>query len=219
MTYSRRKRSFVLQLLLRTVLAGSAGVAGAQEYEITSLGTLGGSGSFGYAINDAGQVTGYSITTGLKTDAFLYSNGTMHDLGFASIGLALNAAGTVTGYTQFSGPGDPTSAFISNGAVTQDLGTLGGVNSFSMGVNAANQVAGYSTTADGVVHAFLYSNGTLQAIGSLQGSGLVGTSEALAINSSGQINGRVVSSRRPTSRWYSAADRRRATTPARVSLL
>ncbi|MGH8319125.1 MAG: PEP-CTERM sorting domain-containing protein [Steroidobacteraceae bacterium] len=47
---------------------------------MTDLGTLGGSGSEGFGINDSGEVTGYSLTSGGFEDAFLYSNGTMQDL-------------------------------------------------------------------------------------------------------------------------------------------
>jgi probable HAF family extracellular repeat protein len=45
------------------------------------LATLGGSESFGFAINNLGQVTGRSLIVGNRADhAFLYSGGTMYDL-------------------------------------------------------------------------------------------------------------------------------------------
>ena len=69
---------------------------------MTDLGTLGGNQSFGRGINDAGQVTGYSITSTGETHAFLYSNGQMMDLGTlggaGSGGYAINNAGQVTGF-------------------------------------------------------------------------------------------------------------------------
>jgi len=50
-------------------------------YTLTDLGTLGGSNSDASAINEKGQVIGYSSTTGDVADhAFLYSDGTMTDL-------------------------------------------------------------------------------------------------------------------------------------------
>ena len=50
-------------------------------YSVTDLGTLGGSGSVGFGINNQGQVTGYSFTATGAEHAFLFSNGQMTDLG------------------------------------------------------------------------------------------------------------------------------------------
>ena len=57
--------------------------------------------SFGFAINNAGQVTGFSITAG-GGHAFLYSNGVMTDLGTlpgggGSRGFGINNAGQIVG--------------------------------------------------------------------------------------------------------------------------
>src|SRR5688572_21138522 len=72
------------------------------------LGTLGGTTSVGQAINNAGQVTGYSKTTGdVAEHAFRYSGtpgagGTMLDLGTLggrySLGWGINDAGFVVGH-------------------------------------------------------------------------------------------------------------------------
>ena len=55
---------------------------------MTALGTLGGSSSYATALNDAGQVVGYSWTSGAsgtpREHAFLYSSGVMADLGTLS---------------------------------------------------------------------------------------------------------------------------------------
>ncbi|MFZ3374466.1 MAG: hypothetical protein WA183_02825, partial [Chthoniobacterales bacterium] len=73
---------------------------------MSDLGTLGGD-SYGFGINDSGQVTGQATTTD-ATHAFLYSGGTMYDLnylasgnmgGFSALeaGYAINNNGWITG--------------------------------------------------------------------------------------------------------------------------
>lgn len=44
-----------------------------------------------------------------------------------------------------------------------NIGSLGG-DTEGLGLNASGQVTGFSYTIDGVNHAFLYSNGTMQDI-------------------------------------------------------
>jgi probable HAF family extracellular repeat protein len=88
---------------------GSGGV-------MRNLGTLGGSSSRGYGINNAGQVTGNSLlgtsTANDPTHAFLYTGtpgagGVMHDLGtlggMQSQGIAINNAGQVVGWSEITG--------------------------------------------------------------------------------------------------------------------
>jgi MYXO-CTERM domain-containing protein len=76
------------------------------------LGTLGGTDSYGYAINTDGQVAGTSWMADGSLHAFLYtgtpgSGGTMADLGTlggrASAGKAINASGQVAGYSYTAG--------------------------------------------------------------------------------------------------------------------
>jgi probable HAF family extracellular repeat protein len=83
-------------------------------------------------MNDSGQVVGYSLTNGNSVHPFLYSNGTMEDLGLRLIedlGLppggtngqasGINNSGQVTG--DFGGFAGPRIFLYSNGAM-QDLG-------------------------------------------------------------------------------------------------
>ena len=77
--------------------------AGAYLYNVTDLGTLGGSASYGLAVNNNGQVTGATEidANGLR-HAFLYSGGVMLDIdGSAgeSVGKDINDSGEVTGWS------------------------------------------------------------------------------------------------------------------------
>jgi probable HAF family extracellular repeat protein len=87
---------------------GSAAVV-LENGQLRTLGTLGGnyaSGSVPRAINDKGQIVGYSYGGGDFTNvrAFLYSDGRMQDIGTldadpVSVALAINKRGQIVGYT------------------------------------------------------------------------------------------------------------------------
>jgi probable HAF family extracellular repeat protein len=63
-------------------LASVAAQAAPPTYSLTEIGTLGGTYSYGQALNAAGQVTGYAYTAGdAEAHAFLSSGGSMTDLG------------------------------------------------------------------------------------------------------------------------------------------
>lgn len=66
-----------------------------------------------------------------------------------------------------------------------NLGTLGGVRSSAHGINLSGQVIGRSQTANGELHAFLYSNGRMIDLGTLGGK----NSYAAGINDDGQVVG------------------------------
>jgi probable HAF family extracellular repeat protein len=71
------------------------------------------------------------------------------------------------------------------GAV-HDLGTLGGNSSSASGINDRGQIVGFSTTASGDFHAFLYENGVMTDLGTLPGSNF---SVANGINNRGDVVG------------------------------
>jgi probable HAF family extracellular repeat protein len=200
------------------VAAAGPAAAAAKTYTITNLGSL---GFVGYdttepsAINASGQVTGFSETSTTvkepcpypsKTQcsfhpqhAFLYSNGTMTDLGSlggigqGSSGNAINISGEVAGLSQTKTAG-VTHAALWTGKTTVDLGALAPLSSGSwssaMGINDSGQVVGswatsQSTSGTGA-HPWLDSNGTMT---SLPVPSDLTSCEATAIDNTGQIIG------------------------------
>ena len=85
----------------------------------------------------------------------------------------------------------PASGFAQDAAYTlKDLGTLGGSQSVALGINRAGQVIGFSETADGRTHAFVYVKGALLDLGTFGGD----ESYAHRISDGGLIVGRARSS-------------------------
>jgi probable HAF family extracellular repeat protein len=139
------------------------------------LGTLAGVlDSYANAINNAGQVVGWShaaTAAGPRRHAFRYdgtpgAGGVMRDLGVIggaddeSFATAINAGGQIAGFIRDVSTFH-TRAFRYDGApgaggIMHDLGTLGGLTSESHAVNAKGQVAGMSLDAAGDWTAFVY---------------------------------------------------------------
>jgi uncharacterized repeat protein (TIGR01451 family) len=95
---------------------------------LTDLGTLGGSNSYAFAINSAGQIAGQSDTANGETHAFLYSyaDGGMTDVGTlggrTSSGWSLNEGGDVVGWSTLEG--GYSHAFLYRDHAIVDLNSL-----------------------------------------------------------------------------------------------
>jgi probable HAF family extracellular repeat protein len=175
-----------------------APVAAAQEiapYTIVDLGTLGGSESHATALNERGEVVGWSTSSTLGSDgeplqrAFLYSDGQMDDLGTLggpeSLAHDINESGDVTGRADLPGNAG-AHAFLFNQGTMIDLGSFPAGFSEGIAISDDGTVVGSSRVASGHLHAFVATGGDFVDLGTLPGGN---HSEGQGINRGGTIVG------------------------------
>lgn len=194
---------------LRAVMwvRGAGGV-----WQATDLGTLpGGSSAVANAISDTGYVAGRSGTSAGPSHAFILFNGTMTDLGVlnyppglgSSEALGVDNAGHAVGFA-YAPLAGPDHAWYYNGTSQVDITPVGQfVFAHANAINSVGQVAGTGAVVGGG------SNGLESAIYTVGGSwvelGVVtgyATNEALAINNSGRVVGRMLSDATQTNVAY-----------------
>ncbi|HZV65498.1 MAG TPA: PKD domain-containing protein [Telluria sp.] len=160
---------------------------------LADLGTLAGA-SLAQAINDAGQVAGYSDAANGQVHGFLWTAaGGMTDLGTLANGIdsyptAINKAGQIIGYaTSAPLPDLNYHAFVwEQGRGMTDLGTLGGPGSGVWAINALGQIVGAADLASGYQHAFSWTRrGGMADLGTLGGL----ASSAIGVNDIGHAAG------------------------------
>ena len=195
--------------------------------DLKDLGTLpGGNYSFASAINQFGQIAGVSENSQIdpasgnpEFHAVLWQNDKIHDLGTlggaSSYAATLNDLGQITGVALNDVP-DPfsllglgsattltqTRGFLWQNGKMQDLGTLGGPDTWAVFVNDRGQVAGTSYTSNIAdpstgtppVGVFLWENGKMKDLGNLGGNNaLLGAYSIVnALNNHGQVTGLMV---------------------------
>jgi len=165
-----------------------------QNGKVTTLGGLSNGSSVALAINDTGQVAGWSRLDTSAKRAVVWTGGVARNLGTLggaeSEAWAINAAGHAVGWAN-TADGSRRAVLWNGGTV--NLGTLGGVSSTAYAINGANQVVGVSHNSLGRASAFLWdsANGMRDLndlLDPVTGAGWV-LLVATSINEAGQITG------------------------------
>ncbi len=180
-------------------MAGPQYAAQAQmpaTYQLVDLGTLGGTTSYGYNINNSTTIVGYSDTTSNVTSRGFHHTGASAISPFvdaigtfkgpASAGYGINALGDITGYAQTQAGDSHAYRLYTSQGIFEDLGTLGGSISVAYSISDNNIVVGYSYISGNTSQrAFRhFGTGALTAadnLGTLGGT----TSSSTGINPSG----------------------------------
>lgn len=170
------------------------------SYTVTDLGTLGGSSSKAYGINDTGKVVGEADTSSGYSHAFLWDQNTMKDLGTLdgfsdSQAYKINNVGQVVGdaYISKLSAYPPIRALLwdkGDQSPPQNLGSLGGNQSEALGINNRGEVVGVSSLSGNTFpyRAFLWNKGKMLNLGTLSDSSL-DFSSGTSINNKRQVVG------------------------------
>jgi probable HAF family extracellular repeat protein len=178
----------ILLAIPATAAAATPAAPTSARLQIVDLGTLGEqfTTSEARAVNQRGQIVGDSFLAGLGPEhAFLWSNGSMRDLGtlggLTSDATDINDRGQVVGVSA-TAAGEQHAFLWADGSM-RDLGTLGGATSVAQAINDRGQVLGTSDTATEGQHVFLWEHGSMRDLGLPPGT------TANDLNEHGQLTG------------------------------
>ncbi len=170
---------------LAALLAGTLAATAGPLLRIQDLGTFGGSQMSGTAINRNGEIAGHGVDGMGGVHAFTAINGFTDITPVGSGGAAaygVSGSGEVVGQAMVNGNSQAT--LWSNGTA-QNLGGLGGPDSYANAINDNSEAAGMATTVQGQGRAVIYASGAVRDV-SLPGSLW---SSAYALDNSGRMAG------------------------------
>ncbi|MDB4869341.1 MAG: repeat protein [Gemmatimonadales bacterium] len=152
----------------------------------TDLGTLGGTDSEAFGINNLGQVVGWAFVPSGVEHAFLWTKATgmldLGTLGGSSRALAINDNGQVVGSSNTLAGQHHAFLWTATDGM-RDLGTLGGTLSEATGISQNGVIVGSSfLTGGGTQYACVWVNGVIESLGTA-------TSRATGVNNALQIVG------------------------------
>lgn len=158
-------------------------------------------GSYAVAVNESGEIV-WTVAGHEDPSAWLWSRGAWHPLGL-TYGSSINEHGQIVGSSGavYGGdsPGLIRHAFIWENGAKRDLGLLGftpcglypdrncGYAS-ATSINESGQAVGFSTAADGSVHAVLWDHTTIRDLWTIPSVPTYSTSRVV-INDQGQVAG------------------------------
>lgn len=172
-----RHWGFVFGVVCTSVIAQRTLAAG--PYHVTDIGVVAGqTGSTATAVNDAGQVTGYS-----GPDGFYFANNTLTDLGQdttrSTFPTSINSAGTIAGYS--INPAATRSFLHAAPPATTYTHPIANVPNQAYGLNDSGLFVGQSSGT-----AYKHDGTTFTDLGTFPGDS---SSQATAVNNAGQIVG------------------------------
>lgn len=187
--------------------ASPAPRAAQSSVQAVDLGTLGGSASIAVAVNDRGQVVGYSRIASEEWRPFLWQNGTMRELPtlggpcpstwFSCVALGINQSGEVVGMTANTSWQWRGTLWTRAGDAVELPALLPTGGSSARALNDRGQIVGKSMSSAGEEHAVLWEKGAVEDLGSLGGR-----SNAGAINERGEVAGDYTATNGQTRAFY-----------------
>ena len=167
---SRLCATFLLSLLF------CGGVFSQQSFQYTTLQVPGSSATFATAVNNNGDIVGYSESGG-ETSGFLYTNGSFQTISPCPYGgtepTGINDAGVIVGDCN----GDP---FIYQNGNVSYLSYPKARYTFLMGINNQGVLVGVWENAHIFARSFVYTNGTFATVDGMRLPGGINNSDTVS---------------------------------------